>query len=226
MTEDISTLDIEVKDKTAGQQEVSSSEEPVLSEKTIEPAEDEKPIMDMAEIDKKMADLSKKLTGPDEGIVQQLTKKAKENLEKRKSQLKIICMKDIERIRGLQDEKYKLNRHILTADDIRQLAKRKLRELKDKIIVEDILIPHFEKVQKRKQAQLFSPLTLEQEVFRDTGYWKFLFNIITEEHIDQAVDALPQDIGIPIADIEKQLDEIENEFDQVKAKIESDLQQE
>ena len=156
-------------------------------------------------------------------LINNLASKAQASIERQHEKLKDKYISKMNEIRTLQLEISQLLRQHKTADDLRKEALERFHEMREKILIKEILIPHFQMCQDRK-TQVFSPAALNSVVFAQGEYWKLLFYVMTVDDIDKAIAALPRDVGISRKEIDKKVTEINTKIMALKEELESELE--
>jgi chaperonin cofactor prefoldin len=128
-----------------------------------------------------------------------------------------------ERIRKLQDQRNELFCGAITKEEILANAKDKLREGR-KFFIKSLLGNHLKACQERNMPP-FGGTTMRVHVCPPDKAWQLFYFAVYENDLEEAIASLP-DIGMPIAEREKKIKEIDKEISELQKILKDDLEAE
>jgi len=105
--------------------------------------------------------------------------------------------------------------------ELLELAKKALREGRQNLFFDGVLIPHLGAAQKH-QAIALSPGDVQRNLCSERNVWKLAYCFITESDIEKAVEALP-DIGLSEVERTAQVKKLDSEIMVLENQIENEL---
>lgn len=164
---------------------------------------------------------NKKYSGPGENRIEQINTTARTVMEIIIKKQKTRYLNLVAKVRELQEKRYKIVKQPTTKEDLLKAAREQLRRKKEEILINKILLPHFQKCQQNRSKPL-SEASVNGEIFWEDAYWMLLYLILTEKDIERAVALLPDEIGVSEQDKEAENKKIDKEIIKIKEAIEKE----
>ena len=148
--------------------------------------------------------------------------KAHEIMTRNIGKLKDRYLGLVEKLHKLQNKKYEIQKQPRTKDDLLKEAKEQLRRKKKEILVDKMLLPHFQGCQQR-QAGGLTEAELRVRIFEHDEFWRLLYLIITEKDIEDVIGLLPDGVGLSESDKKAECEKIDREILKIGEVIEKEF---